>query len=542
MRTRTGPELGSYFVMGGFGCGQTDCPQGNDDAGMRRQNAKFGCRCCMVPKSELSNVGDEETTEWPRRYKVPMDDIRQSTEDLGVGAAEAKLKDHGLHPRGSIYKSLKVDEWTQLPHDPFHLFVIGLTMLLLSFFARSLTPQALAEINVLLAASTPWFWNPIAPLQLTAAKGLKKRKLKGCGENARSQIQILPIVIEGWLTASKFSKLWLADLMETHLTKESAVAAVCDSIKTMAWAYRCVFAHSFSTENIGTTVNDAVKSAKCAMKKCWEGIRGITLKAVTNFHSADHTAELTWLFGSIRLCSCARGEAKHCCLKRMNGHCNHRRPEYDMLLGQNISWAVKFLIAGGAVHLRNHLYCPKFLKLIESSTVLQKIMKMASSVDTYVGRGTSETDHAEVCTVNVILRGKKQEAGETTFKYALVPDREQFATKVQAGQFFWAFDENVIERVAMVNKIYTTDSIDEIKDSLLSTSKSWSVDMKYVLVELSFLEPHETLDNRLFLQPNSKTTCMVAHVVRPAHVLPAYDDSSMDGIEQIFCLNKYFAK
>jgi len=40
-------------ITGGIAVATSDLPQGNDKAGIKRQNAQFGCRGCLEPKSEI---------------------------------------------------------------------------------------------------------------------------------------------------------------------------------------------------------------------------------------------------------------------------------------------------------------------------------------------------------------------------------------------------------------------------------------------------------------------------------------------------------
>jgi hypothetical protein len=128
-----GPELGQVFVIGGMGVGTTDCPQGNDDAGCKRQNAKNGCRICLIASESIGDCSVCST----RRLKQHMEKSR------AAAAAAATLSERndilaafGLREEESIYSALPVDEWEVpvLPHDPFHLWVMGLRIRLLSLF------------------------------------------------------------------------------------------------------------------------------------------------------------------------------------------------------------------------------------------------------------------------------------------------------------------------------------------------------------------------------------------------------------------------
>jgi hypothetical protein len=104
-----GPELGSVFAIGGMGVGTTDCPQGNDDAGCKRQNARKGCRICTAPSE---STGDCDT-EFPRRLKKNMDDVRSAVSSAATQKErDAILSEFGLREDVSIYNTLAVDTHT----------------------------------------------------------------------------------------------------------------------------------------------------------------------------------------------------------------------------------------------------------------------------------------------------------------------------------------------------------------------------------------------------------------------------------------------
>lgn len=65
-----------------------------------------------------------------------MDDVRAAAATKPTQqATDELLTSYGLKDQGSIYKDLLVDEFDVLPHDPFHLWVMGLLSLFLSIFA-----------------------------------------------------------------------------------------------------------------------------------------------------------------------------------------------------------------------------------------------------------------------------------------------------------------------------------------------------------------------------------------------------------------------
>jgi hypothetical protein len=241
-----GPVLGDRFVIGGVGLGQNDCPQGNDDAGCKRQNAARGCRICLAPSSA---TGDCDAS-FQRRHTAMMEEVREHAATRTTQSEKNKvLTQYGLKETPSIYQSLPVDIWEILPHDPFHLWVIGLLSLFLSLFAQSLCASALAELNWLLFHAKPWFWTGSMPLfKLTTGQGTTRRNLKGRGEDLRKQIQILPLLLPGWLTMAKFAqRTWGKELLRKHNSeqnvKEAIISVRAYDTCTHAHMHTCTHAH-----------------------------------------------------------------------------------------------------------------------------------------------------------------------------------------------------------------------------------------------------------------------------------------------------------
>jgi hypothetical protein len=528
-----GPVFGEIFVMGGFGCGQTDCPQGNDDAGVKRQNAKFGCRCCLVPRTALSNVEPEKTV-YPARTHESMASARAYCDSLELkGDREEALREFGLQEKESLYAGLKFDVWLGLPHDPFHLFTIGLTMLSLAHFAASLTEVALRELNWLLKKATPWFWTALSPIQLTAKKGKKKkRKLKGCGEAARCQIQLLPLFISEWFSLDKCNNTFRKALLSKHGTQQNAAHVVCESIKALAWACRCVWSVAFAPGS-EATVQAAIQRAKSGMKLCWADVCGISFNFVSNFHAANHASALIRRFGSIRLCSCARGEGKNCELRRVSSHCNHVRPEYDMLLAQNIGWAIKFMIAGGLTHLRlpPGFYSPHLLRVLkEDNRVWEKLIAAATAGDSYVGHHEAETASMPNAQVGTLQQFEAAVDDQCQFLRATIPNRESSLAVVQVGCFFHCLDMGSgLERIGLVTKISIgiTDLLSINRcDADINRAKQLKAKFDSVSVGITWLHQREGSEGQIILtlpaheEKEMHCNSCIMCVCSPAHLVP----------------------
>lgn len=334
---------------------------------------------------------------------------------------------------------------------------------------------------------------------------------------------------------SKCNSLFKTALVSKHGNEQTAVQMVCNSIKHMALACRCVFAVSFPRGS-DEAVQNAVQQAKASMKSCWTDVRGITFKFVSNFHAANHASQLINWYGSIRLCSCARGEGKNCFLRRVSGRCNHTRPEYDMLMAQNIGWAIKYMLAGGWVHIYNYpsYYSPSFLDVLRrKDPVLLKLLEKATAGDSYVGHHEPETlSMTDTNNIGVLRNAQRLQPDQTTayFQHATIPNREKSLSQVQVGGFFTCVDpESNEERVGLVRSI--TASLSDVAESIdhNSKAKEYRLDFGKVEVEVTWMHVTNALhpsELNMLTLPDPNDAAMHAHglpilcVCSPIHAVP----------------------
>jgi hypothetical protein len=192
------------------------------------------------------------------------------------------------------------------------------------------------------------------------------------------------------------------------------------------------------------------------MKHCFEGVRGTTFANTSNFHAADHTAEIARLFVVPKLASCSRGEAKHCAIRAVNKHSNHRYEEFDMLVSQNVRQAITFLANGGAKHLHDagSLYTPEILFLLEHDKTLQRLVSLAGVNDTYVGHDNDEGFDDNVQDVASVSGPLRIDGRFEYFSKATIPHRQAFAARARVGGFFaCAFSGESGERLARLESI-----------------------------------------------------------------------------------------
>src|SRR5688572_12456923 len=95
-----------------------DLPQGNDMAGIKRQNAEYGCRTCKVSQNQLVDINFDiiQNGRYHHLTNKIYDDIKVTK---GI-TKERIARDHGLCLTPNILDELARNRHIQTPQDPFH--------------------------------------------------------------------------------------------------------------------------------------------------------------------------------------------------------------------------------------------------------------------------------------------------------------------------------------------------------------------------------------------------------------------------------------
>jgi len=126
------------WVTGGLGLTTADLLQGNDLAGILRQNANYGCRTCEVFKDDLTTM-DFDIKKYGRYHHITdtyYNHLQQLRDTPSLQMAFAR--EHGLCVKPNILDQLFRDRHTQTPQDAFHAMA-GLGGRLLNITLESLT-------------------------------------------------------------------------------------------------------------------------------------------------------------------------------------------------------------------------------------------------------------------------------------------------------------------------------------------------------------------------------------------------------------------
>jgi hypothetical protein len=134
------------WVTAGFGMVTADLPQGNDMAGIKRQNAEYGYRTCKVSQGQLAD-SKFDIIQNGRYHHITdriYDDIKATK---NITSKERITREHGLRLSPNILDELSRDRHVQTPQDPFHCLAGLARRLFEHLFKRELEVSGLEAFN-----------------------------------------------------------------------------------------------------------------------------------------------------------------------------------------------------------------------------------------------------------------------------------------------------------------------------------------------------------------------------------------------------------
>ena len=133
-------------MTAGFGMAMADLPQGNDMAGIKRQNAEYGCRACKVPQDQLADINFDiiQNGRYHHLTNKIYDDIKAAKNNI---VKKRIAKEHRVCLTPNILDELSRDRYIQISHDPFHCLAGLARRLFEHIFKQELERSGLEAFN-----------------------------------------------------------------------------------------------------------------------------------------------------------------------------------------------------------------------------------------------------------------------------------------------------------------------------------------------------------------------------------------------------------
>jgi hypothetical protein len=153
----------------------------------------------LISKTSLDHAVTPADNAANARTKFTDKQTRAAAAAAAVGAmnvakGEEILQHAGIKEDTSPLAMDGFDAFSQLPHDPFHAEYIGMCMLVLSWFCRSLKKAALPGLNAKLSKmDVPKGCGKLVPWILTKGSKAAAPKLKLKAQQVASAVQVIQL-------------------------------------------------------------------------------------------------------------------------------------------------------------------------------------------------------------------------------------------------------------------------------------------------------------------------------------------------------------
>ena len=374
-----------------------DMPQQQENSGMLKQNATYGCRFCYTPKGKLGDLTTDLVATG--RYHHEVERLRAHLRSLPTKYQRKHFCDRialGMNDQGSPLQSVSpaLDVILTRPGDPAHSEFGGITKLLHNLLLDAvLTESAKREYNGILrkfrfppdwqhlpsalhhlgsyTLSEHARWSIIGPIVLRT--WLKDVHLKpqfvnaiplamhGILEEMRAQLgSAIPfsfVVITAFARVANSNRMLMSHPLSVQRHSEMLTAldlgrqtfqAMCEAASIASNRGSRPTSRAGTPASLGLTAAagrlDLNDEADEVSKKT---IRYRRDQERPNVHTGRHYPAIIQEYGLAANCNVLVGEQEHKVFKERIYKTNHNRPERDLLRHINMQMTARFLILGG---------------------------------------------------------------------------------------------------------------------------------------------------------------------------------------------------
>jgi hypothetical protein len=394
-----------YFIVGGLGIVKADMPAAQALAGCLHQNAGEPCRMCRVTKG--TDLGDPAFDARMHTRTVWQADAVRAACLAGEKDAHA---DTGLSvlPSALEDRTLVFDRFAQIPPEPLHAELLGISLLALSLLMNMLTHKWLGFLSKnLQRIKTPW-------PELPALKLSKRQRAKLNAEQVCRVLQLLPFVltsprasdgrVEDWLKPTFFTKKALVDL-EARVGRTSFIPLLRQAFVALAQSNALVFAEE---RPAGAEFLEELQTAVNATRTTMRHVFGSTFDRPNAHTTAAHVADSADRFGVPKNWDVRTLETKHAPFKRFISNTNNQVVERQMMMWANIKQAAVYLARGGKP--TNDLITDQVWEHMQSDPVFAQLLDRTTTTDPHGSAETADLSDA------VTVVGEQQSQGYNEWK------------------------------------------------------------------------------------------------------------------------------
>ncbi|GES95457.1 hypothetical protein GLOIN_2v1483751 [Rhizophagus clarus] len=298
------------WVRAGFGMNTANLPQGNDMAGVKRHNVKYGCRTFKVPQNQLSDT-DFDIFQNGQFHHLPSRIFDEIKSAKNISTKRNIAQEHGLCLSPNILDDLACDRHLQTPQDPFHCLAGLARRLFDHLFNHELEKLGLdAFHSAWITFEIPRNWKHIqSPITHLDSYWMS---------DSLRLVMIIPFI--------------LARCLNTAHLKQYFVITVKNNL----------FANKFCESDYQVLDQLIIK-----LTKIWNKIYPDIINTLPNVHVLRHLPSIAANFGTLQNISISLKEMMHGVYKRVRPHTNKKKVEFDLIKRDNILQGLRYVIDNG---------------------------------------------------------------------------------------------------------------------------------------------------------------------------------------------------
>jgi hypothetical protein len=425
-------------------------PQAQSLAGCKAQSATEPCRLCHVQQgADLGDVNFAAAEQARVLWEVRADRAAVASK------SRSSLADAGLavNPSPLETAALAFDTTRQIPPEPLHAELLGISLLTLSLLCGWLTGRWLNALSAILSnMTTPW--STELPTLVLSRRG----RIKLDAEQVCRAVQLLPFALS-WPRADRITD-WLEPGMFSATARlelqDRLGSTFCSAIREAFVALAQSNATIFTDERpSGTDWLADLQQNVNAARETLCNVFGDTMNRPNTHTTVAHIADSADMFAVPKNFDVRTLETKHGAFRRFIARSNNRFVERQIIDWANVKQAMHYLARGGELNpALAHLVPDNVLEALHTDPVFDQLLERVPTSDLHGGHDAGGGRGSDKPTWTGLLQGLRLCAAEaalcvvatrkaTAYMKVTLPGRPAHLTIVRAGDVWEVWEDRL---------------------------------------------------------------------------------------------------
>ncbi|POG60455.1 hypothetical protein GLOIN_2v1487024 [Rhizophagus irregularis DAOM 181602=DAOM 197198] len=322
------------WVIASIGVVTADLPQGNDLAGVLRQNANKGCRSCTISKDSFTDF-TQYIALTSRYHHLTDSEFALISAETVISQKKQLSRKYGLKLQPNILDELKRERYLQTPQDIYHV-TAGKIGRLLKLTCELFSQEGENDfIKTCKDFEKPKTWSRIP-------NPISHRESFMMSDYLRLAI-IMPFILNRFLKITSLKNNEAKNIQQRtgasriNLVKNIIITCWVHIAKTMSMVFKSKF-----TINSYEELQQSLKEEMNILPKVFSEFVNLP-----NLHVSVHLLMHAKTYGTLINTQCGIKEMVHRVFKAMVPRTNRKNIELDLLKRYTTLFAIRHLVDGG---------------------------------------------------------------------------------------------------------------------------------------------------------------------------------------------------